>query len=106
LDINDRLGLSETGLEASILLAQGLEFLGERRREGRFGAAALGGKAAKLALVAQLAPLGDLRGVDALAPKECTTLRGATRSGIIGLKDAQFVGSAAGAALRSGLDLR
>jgi len=58
LEINDRLGLSEACLEASILLAQGLKLLGERRRQGRLRATALGDKTAELALIAELAPLG------------------------------------------------
>jgi hypothetical protein len=104
LDIDDRLGASEAGLQASILLAQLVKLVTEELARGGFGAAALRG--CKLALVTKFAPLGDLGGVDPLAAEQSAALGGATRSSFVGLKDAEFLSSAARAALRSGHNLR
>jgi hypothetical protein len=104
LDINDHLSASEAGLQPSVLLAQSVKFVSEQLAWGDLGAAAL--RACKLALVTKFAPLGDVGGIDALAPEKCAALRGATWRRLIGLKDTEFLGSTASAALRGRLDLR
>jgi len=101
LNVNDRLGAREASLQASILLAELVKFVSEQFTGSGFWTSAL--RACKLALVTKLAPLGDVRGVDALSPEKSATLGGATGGRLIGLKDAQFLGSAAGAAV-TGLD--
>jgi hypothetical protein len=72
LDIDNGLSLSKAGLKAGILFAESvnlsLQWVGLRTRE-------LGGKSSEGAFGAELAPLGDLGGVDALTAKEGATLR-------------------------------
>jgi len=104
LDINDCLGTNEAGLQTSILFAQLVKFISEQLTWGSFGATAL--RAGKLALVTELAPLGDVRGVDAFAAQKSAALRGAARRGLVVLKDTKFLGSTAGAALRGRHNLR
>jgi hypothetical protein len=79
LDINDGFRLSETGLETSVLFAEkvnlSLKWVG-------LGTADLGSKGGESAFGAELAPLGDLGGVDTLAAKEGAALG---RAGLVGV---------------------
>ncbi len=73
---------------------------------GGLRAAALRTQPGDRRAITLLAPLGDVRGIDALAAQEGTPFGGPGRIGVIFLEDAQLLDGAAGLALRRRLNLR
>jgi hypothetical protein len=97
LDVNNRFGLGEPGLQARMLAAQLGQLVGQRIAVLCFGATGLGCQGLELTGGAQPSPLDQMRRVQSFAPEERTNLAWLC-TGISLLQDAQLGGGAEGPA--------
>jgi hypothetical protein len=102
LDINNGLSLSKASEKAGVLFAEGVVL--SLKRVG-LGARELGGQGNKSAFGAELAPFGDLGGVDAFTAKEGATLGRASLIGVVLFEKAKALSGGANRPPGGGLDL-
>jgi hypothetical protein len=102
LDIDNGFGLGQAGLQVRILVVEPLDFILERIAWGRFRSRRLRRQGGHGAFGPQLAPFGNLGGVDSFAAQDRPPFRCSCWVGGVLLDDPQALNRAAGGRLAGG----